>query len=362
MKPHEIPTLLVVEDDRGLARTLEHILDDDGYQVKVAVDGQAALDLLNGGFRPALILSDIRMPRLEGLDLLRLVRKHPQWDDIPFIILSAKAAMADIREGLSLGADDYITKPFDPEDVLRSVQVRLQRATKLREIRDQRVRALIAYLPRVMARPLARLDIRVPPEAGKTAAGLLLQAAMQGVSRQLSALPRRLALWEELSEKVALLDASEAELTMQTGWREPLRRHLLEVAGWHGREHDLSMDLTMGALQLPRDMLPLIVEQLVENACLHSRPGTSIQVEGRSRGRNYELWVRDAGTGMTPEVLTAVGTPDPFALPGAGGGTCGFGLVICRLFAHYIGAELVVRNREPGPGLEVGIILQESYH
>lgn len=360
MKPHEVANALVVEDDRGLARTLELILEDDGYQVTLAPDGQAALELLDAGFRPAVILSDIRMPRLDGLDLLRLVRKRPHLDDVPFIILSAKAAMAEIREGLSLGADDYIPKPFDAEDVLHSVQVRLQRAMKLREIRDQRVQSLIEYLPRALERPLRRLDVRVPPETGKTAGGLLLSAALQGVSAQLNALTGRLNLWQALTRKVAMLDATEAELTIQTGWREPVRRHLLAVASWHGREPDVTFDMAMGALHLPRDMAPVVLEQLVDNACRYTPPETTIQVEGRSRGRNYEFWVRDSGPGFSPEILAVAGQLDPFAIPGPAGRSCGFGLAICRLFARYVGAELVIRNRESSEGAEVGLILREG--
>jgi hypothetical protein len=115
---------------------------------------------------------------------------------------------------------------------------------------------LIEYLPRALERPLGRLDIRIPPETGKTAGSLLLSAALQGVSAQLNALTGRLDLWQALTRKVAMLDATEAELTIQTGWREPVRRHLLAAASWHGREPDVTFDLAMGALHLPREAGP----------------------------------------------------------------------------------------------------------
>ena len=129
-RSEEHPTLLVVEDDPAMLVALRDILEGAGYQVHTAPNGDAALKELEG-IEPSLILSDISMPVMDGIELFEHVRERPEGAAIPFIFLTARGTREDIFAGKSLGADDYITKPVTSQELLSAVQARLQRTDEL---------------------------------------------------------------------------------------------------------------------------------------------------------------------------------------------------------------------------------------
>lgn len=123
-------SILVVDDEPRLLNGLRLTLQDGGYKVLTAPDGVEALAVLRS--QPVnLIVADIAMPRMNGYQLYEQVRNNPQWVAIPFIFLTARAMDSDIRYGKELGADDYLTKPFEPGDLLAAVRGRLLRARQL---------------------------------------------------------------------------------------------------------------------------------------------------------------------------------------------------------------------------------------
>ncbi len=123
-------TVLVVEDDRNLLNGLEDLLTifEGKYKLSVltALNGQEALDVLNQEV-PDLIISDIMMPKMSGYEFLLRVRENPQWLHIPFIFLTAKGEKQDEYEGFRRGVDEYITKPYDSDDMLRYVEKQLDK-------------------------------------------------------------------------------------------------------------------------------------------------------------------------------------------------------------------------------------------
>jgi DNA-binding response OmpR family regulator len=117
------PTILVVDDDRKTVDLIRLYLEKDGYRVLVAFDGQAAIDLTRDR-RPGLIILDLMLPKVGGLDVCRLLRAESQ---VPIIMLTAKTTEDDKLMGLDLGADDYVTKPFSPRELVARVRAVLRR-------------------------------------------------------------------------------------------------------------------------------------------------------------------------------------------------------------------------------------------
>ena len=115
------PTILVVEDDPVILDLLAVNFELEGYTVVRAVDGEDGLATARR-FRPAAVVTDIMMPKRSGLDLLRDLRGDADLAAVPVILVSAKALASDIREGLAAGADDYVTKPFEPDELLVRVE------------------------------------------------------------------------------------------------------------------------------------------------------------------------------------------------------------------------------------------------
>lgn len=126
-------TILVVDDDREIVKAIAILLEREGYRVLRAYDGMEALDLA-AGREVRLILMDVMMPRLDGLSALMRLRERR---NLPILILSAKSESTDKILGLSMGADDYIAKPFHPQELVARVRSQLRRYTQLGDVNAQ---------------------------------------------------------------------------------------------------------------------------------------------------------------------------------------------------------------------------------
>jgi CRP-like cAMP-binding protein len=123
--------ILLIEDNAAMAENICSILQLAGYEVIHALNGKLGVDLAQQK-HPDLILCDIMMPELDGYGVVHILNKNPVTANIPFIFLTAKADRSDFRAGMNLGADDYITKPFDGVDLLKVVEIRLRKSEQLK--------------------------------------------------------------------------------------------------------------------------------------------------------------------------------------------------------------------------------------
>ncbi len=119
--------ILLVDDDRQIVRLLRAYLEKDGFRVLVAYDGATALQLVRSE-RPDLMLLDLMLPDRDGWELTRLVRGDPSLAATPIIMLTARVDDQDKIVGLEMGADDYVTKPFNPREIMARVRAVLRRA------------------------------------------------------------------------------------------------------------------------------------------------------------------------------------------------------------------------------------------
>ena len=129
--------ILVIEDNLDVRENIQEILELSGYEVLVAEDGKEGKEKAIAE-RPDLILCDIMMPILDGFGVLRILSKLPETADIPFIFLTAKVDHKDMRKGMNLGADDYITKPFDDVELLDAIELRLKKSERLKQSFDKK--------------------------------------------------------------------------------------------------------------------------------------------------------------------------------------------------------------------------------
>ena len=115
--------ILIVEDDTTIANWLRVFLEEEGFAVEVAHDGRTGLNLARS-LAPDLIVLDLMLPLLDGMELCQILRRE---SDVPIIMLTARAGLADRTRGLDTGADDYVVKPFDPEEVVARARAVLRR-------------------------------------------------------------------------------------------------------------------------------------------------------------------------------------------------------------------------------------------
>ena len=119
-------TVLVVEDDPVILRLLEVNFELEGFTVLLAHDGAEGIEAARA-HKPDVIISDIMMPKTSGLELVETLKGDPATKGIPIILLSAKAQTSDLKTGMDAGADDYVTKPFEPLDLVDRVNALLSR-------------------------------------------------------------------------------------------------------------------------------------------------------------------------------------------------------------------------------------------
>jgi DNA-binding response OmpR family regulator len=113
--------VLIVEDDAAIIELLRFLLEQEGLEVEVAHDGLEALDKMET-FSPDLVLLDLRLPKLEGMDVLWEMRQNPRWSNVPVVVVSVDSSPQTMLQGWRLGVDSYFIKPFDPDELIRVVR------------------------------------------------------------------------------------------------------------------------------------------------------------------------------------------------------------------------------------------------
>ncbi|RYY62575.1 MAG: response regulator [Chitinophagaceae bacterium] len=125
--------VLIIEDNAAILENTAEILELAGYKVATADNGKTGVELAIAN-PPDLIICDIMMPQLDGYGVLHLLRKNASTENVPFIFLTAKTERRDLRKGMEMGADDYITKPFEEIELLNAVEIRLKKNELLKRI------------------------------------------------------------------------------------------------------------------------------------------------------------------------------------------------------------------------------------
>ncbi|CAG5067521.1 Regulator of RpoS [Dyadobacter sp. CECT 9623] len=151
-------SILIIEDNDNIRESTAEILEFSGYQVLQARNGKIGVEMASSQ-KPDLILCDIMMPELDGYGVLYLLNKNPVTNAIPFIFLTAKVERADFRRGMEMGADDYLTKPFDDIELLNAVETRLKKEEKQKAYHSNTLQSLekLTAIPQTGATELKAL-------------------------------------------------------------------------------------------------------------------------------------------------------------------------------------------------------------
>jgi signal transduction histidine kinase len=309
MSEHRI---LVVEDHEPLLEAIQEILATEGYDVLRATDGLEALAVMERT-HPDLILADIMMPNMDGYDLYEEVRAHPKWVTIPFIFLTAKASKEDRLRGKSLGVEDYITKPFEAEELVVAIDARLKRAQAIRKatesefdlLKQQIVTALGHELrtPLTYVRSYTEMALDDIPTLTSEELDVFLQGIKRGADRLTRLVDDLLLLVRLDTGRTAEEFKVLAHVTYDPGdiIRRTVRQH---------RPAAVAKGLTIEC-QIPDDLPPvylcefLFVDalgRLIENGIKFSQDrGECVTVDARVVEDEFQVSVTDQGIGIRPE-------------------------------------------------------------
>lgn len=337
--------ILVIEDEYDNCKLICDILKSQGYRVLAAADGasgiQLALDYL-----PDLIISDINLPEVDGYRVLAVLRQNPATLSIPFIFLSALGEAQDIRSGMGLGADDYLTKPFRITDLLDAVHVRLEKQARIARETEERLDELrrnIAHaLPHEFRTPLSivigfssLLSEDASPEQAE-----MLQSILRSANR-LNQLTEKFWTYVE-TEIIAASPISSDTLKdnqVQSGFGT-IKSAALEIARHFNRECDLILDLDEARLQISERHLGQIISEIAHNAFKFSVEGTPVEITASTEGDAYRIHITNQGRGMTTDQIARVGAYMQFEREQYEQKGVGLGLTISRRLAELSGGRL----------------------
>jgi len=361
-------TILMVEDDPLLLEVARDILRSKGYIVAEAADGEEALAALAIA-KPDLILSDVRMPRCDGFELLRRVRSRSDGKVIPFIFMSARAETRALRQGMSLGADDYVTKPYLAADLLETIETRITRAELINDQLQQQERFLTRILPHELRTPLAGIIgyaeiMTATGNSGETITASELAEFGGSIGRsgqRLLRVAEDIALWAWLKsakEKAgkdnrALLHKTEITAKAIKDWSE-------ERVCPYARATDLTIQGSPTAVMVPMEGLAQVISHLVENGLKHSPWGTAVVVTIVESEFTSEIRVNDSGRGMSEADLERFGPMRQFDREKFEQQGIGMGLALVQSFAQLAGGEFTLARNPDAAGMTASLMLPRA--
>jgi len=301
--------ILIVEDDLNLLEGIQTVLELDNYSVISVENGKQALAVLReSAVPPDLIVSDIMMPQMDGIQLLREVRSVSTWIKIPFIFLTARSEKSDIQRGKQLGVDDYLVKPFDADDLLIAVESRLNRHKMLNDLFDDALsdlkRNILTILNHEFRTPLTFVVAYADMLSDQTQhlSDEELLAFLRGVNSGALRLRRLIENFIQLVEMETgdaerSYDLRKAPVKDMAELFEAARQEVFNLTHFtqpFSIEVDPDLPSFIGDVLYMR----MALVQLIDNAVKFSPPDQPITVGAKRVGDEIHIWVQDRGRGI----------------------------------------------------------------
>ncbi|GAB4422793.1 MAG: hybrid sensor histidine kinase/response regulator [Anaerolineae bacterium] len=357
--------ILVIEDDEALLEDVLTILRFEGYDVLGAPNGAEGVRLAREHL-PDLIISDVMMPEVDGYGVLLALQADPATSKIPFIFLTAKAALDQVRLGMRLGADDYLPKPFDNEDLLRAVRARLARGERMKTQLAQRLghlrESIALALPHELRTPLtslvgyAELMLADSGTLQPVEVADMADAILKAGSRLRRQLENFLLYAQVELHRHGLQPTATCLEAVLEDVEDIIHQTARQQAAQHLREDDLHIEVEPATVRSVAMAVRKIVAELVDNACKFSNPGSPITVRAATDEDHYVLQISDRGCGMSAEQIQQVTAFVQFERRLREQQGIGLGLSLARELASFCGGTLEIES-QPGQGAVVTVRL-----
>jgi signal transduction histidine kinase len=308
------PHILLVDDEPAVLESISDFLIYHDYVVTPVASGSQALQTMKEQ-APDLIISDIIMPDMDGYAFYEAVRRNQDWATIPFIFLTACGHQTEVRRGLVLGVDDYLAKPFEPEELLEVIQVRLKRMQQIRQAAFSEVERVKNRLLNVFSH-----ELRTPltyiygyvgflEEQAETFDDDYFNMAVDGLQKgaeRLTRLVEDLMLLVRVDSGVAATEIERRHLVVNLSQiMDPLLEQLLSKA-----EAAQTTLHTEYPESFPLDCVPIYIEEalarLGDNAIKFNKSGGNVWIRVQPQGEEILFSVRDDGVGIAAANLDSV--------------------------------------------------------
>ncbi len=362
--------ILVVEDEEPIRELLKMELETEGFIVDIAANGAEGLEKVKK-FRPDLIVCDVMMPVMDGFTMQEKLSQMENFKDIPLIFLTAKSDRKDIRFGKSIGAEDYITKPFEFEDLLVSINAKLKKYIERKQTLNARldeIRKSILYaLPHEFKNPLSTmsgfLSLLLDKDYQKSESEM--EEFLNYIKQSSDRLHRLVLNFLKLAElEVTESDENkvkEIRSIRNTNWGTEVETIIKDLQ----EKFNVSFNYTLEGISHPcpfdYNSLNIILTELISNAIKFS-PSDRIDifVSAKATPFLFELKVQDKGIGIPKEEIEKI--LDPFYqynrkfYEQQGGG---LGLTIVNKLVQIFNGKLEIESEpEKGTVVKISVIIE----
>jgi signal transduction histidine kinase len=346
--------ILVIDDEEDYRAMITVTLKIMGYEVIEAsngIDGLAAVKT----HHPDLVLCDIRMPEMDGYTLLGMLKEDPECAAIPFIFLTGNSAKSDMRQGMQLGADDYLTKPFTSDELIASVKTRLTRKKGFQNYYESQFEdiktSIVRSFPHEFRTPLTGIlgcaeilkeESDLPAEEVKK-----IGAAIYKSGQRLRHLLENVILFGELqfwmNDQKQIATMRRESITLL---HEVIRSAAEQEAEIQKRVDSISIEVKDSPVQISSEHLTKIIEEIINNALKFSEPGTKIHISSEEGDAEVLIIIRDEGRGMSQERISKVTAFQQFERRYHEQQGAGLGLAIAKTLAELYGGNLTIESTE----------------
>jgi two-component system, sensor histidine kinase and response regulator len=364
--------ILVIEDEQNIRENIQELLEAKGYMVRVASNGkQGVLEAID--FRPNLIVCDVMMPKMDGYKVLEYVRKTSIVQNTPFIFLTARVDKSDVRQGMDLGADDYLTKPFTYKELLKAIETRLKRQQKVigeyAKVKHELDTTVFATYYHEFNTPLHGIlgGLNLLLNARDSFSEMQIQELLASIQKSGLRLNHSLAnlmLFEEIKRAEVYTEL----LTMFTNgyakatWVQKVRTELLSMAKEiYNRTADVIINLEPVELKINQAYLQRLVLELVDNALKFSKAGHRVQVIGKRQNDGYAIEVIDNGRGFRLDSLDEIAPFKQYNRKKFEQQGLGIGLYLVKRLAEFNEGQVKIASVEgEGTHVTVELVLAEE--
>jgi two-component system, sensor histidine kinase and response regulator len=341
--------ILLIDDEQAYRETIGNVLRQAGYSVFEAGDGEKGIEIAQTE-KVDLIISDVMMDKLDGFAMIDRLRMDPSTCTIPFILMTGLADHESRRRGMTLGADDFLVKPFSGTDLMTAIETRLARHKEMIMEADRKLvqlrSSITLALPHELRTPLASIlgfsEIIGDENGGLPASEIARFGKMiYHAGKRLERLLENFTTYAQI--EVAASDPQKVVIIRST--QSPNSAELLKTvcktnAASYRREVDLTLELSDAPVAMSAQFLRKVCEELLDNAFKFSEAGKEVTVTAGTSGNKFILSIADRGRGMSSHQLASMGAYVQFERRFHEQQGTGLGLIIAKKLVEIHGGSI----------------------
>jgi signal transduction histidine kinase len=346
--------ILIIDDELDIRESLVDILSFHGYQTITVANGKEGLVAATTQ-KPDLILSDVSMPEMNGFELLEYLQENNILASVPFVFLTANNELTSLRKGMTLGADDYLTKPVEMQDLLNVVDRRLKRAEAIKKQFEAQYKDVFTDLNKSASHEfntplngilgfaqLILMERTIELDSLKMFAEAILKSGYR-----LKDTLDNILLTRNLITKSKDIYTANCYLEI-----ELLKNYAVEVAKKYERLYDLKInDLKNIEIKIDNKDFKKIYTELIDNAFKFSKSGKTVEVSVSEDDKYVKIIFTDNGRGMSNEQISEIGAFRQFERKIFEQQGLGLGLFIVNKIIELYSGKLEISNKTDSNGL-----------